>query len=71
MNFLTEAVKSAPLIMIPIETVYENGNEGSHFRPVRDSFLIYKEPLKKAGIGLAFIGLAAIAADILIRKPGN
>ena len=68
MNFLTEAVKSAPLTMIPIETVYENGNEGSHFRPVRDSFLIYKEPLKKAGIGLAAVGLVAIAADIVIRR---
>ena len=67
MNFLTEAVKSAPLLMIPIETVYEDGNKGSHFRPVRDSFLIYREPLKKAGIGLAAAGLIAIAADIVIR----
>ena len=46
MNFLMEAVKRVPLIMIPIETVYENNNEGSHFRTVKDSFLIYKEPLK-------------------------
>ena len=67
MNFLTEAVKSAPLLMIPVETVYEDGNKGSHFRPVRDSFLIYREPLKKAGIGLAAAGLIAIAADIVIR----
>lgn len=67
MNFLTEAVKRAPLIMLPIETVYEDDNESSHFRPVRDSFLIYKEPLKKAGLGLAAAGLIAIAADIVIR----
>lgn len=42
MNFLIKAVKKAPLLMISIETVYEGGNKGSHFRPVRDSFLIYK-----------------------------
>jgi hypothetical protein len=53
--------------MLPIETVYEDDNESSHFRPVRDSFLIYKEPLKKAGLGLAAAGLIAIAADIVIR----
>lgn len=27
---------------LPIETVYENNNEGSHFHPVRDSFRIYR-----------------------------
>ena len=67
MNFLTAAVKKVPLIMIPIETVYIDGNEGSHFQIVRDSFLIYKEPLKKAGIGLAAASLIAATAGILIH----
>ena len=67
MNFLIEAVKSAPLITIPIETVYEEGNAGSHFRPVRDSFLIYRQPLQKLAAGLAAAGLAAAAAGILHR----
>ena len=67
MNFLMAAVKKVPLVMIPIETVYMNGNEQSHFHPVRDSFLIYKEPLKKVGLGLAAAGLLAVAADIVIR----
>ena len=66
MNFLMEAVKRVPLIMIPIETVYENNNEGSHFRTVRDSFLIYKEPLKKLGTGLAAAGLIAAFAQYLL-----
>ena len=66
MNFLMEAVKKVPLIMIPIETVYENNNEGSHFRTVRDSFLIYKEPLKKLGTGLAAAGLIAAFAQYLL-----
>ena len=48
MNFLTEAVRRADLIQIPIETVYEEGNKTSHFRPVRDSLLIYKKPLRYA-----------------------
>ena len=67
MNFLTAAVKKAPLIMIPIETVYLDGNKASHFHPVRDSFLIYKEPLQKAGIGLAAAGLIAAAAGVIRR----
>lgn len=29
-----------------IETVYENNNEGSHFRPIQDSMKIYREILK-------------------------
>ena len=67
MNFLAEAVRVAPLITIPIETVYEKGNAGSHFRPVRDSLLIYREPIKKLAAGLAAAGLAAAAAGILHR----
>ncbi len=31
---------------VPIETVYENNNESSHFNPVKDSFKIYKVILK-------------------------
>ena len=53
MNFLTEAVRKADLVQIPIETVYEEGNRTSHFRPVRDSMLIYKKPLRYAAAGAA------------------
>ena len=31
-----------PMVSIPIETVYENNNEGTHFHPIRDSWRIYK-----------------------------
>ena len=31
----------APLVQIPIETVYVGGNESSHFSPLRDSVRIY------------------------------
>lgn len=39
---LTAAEEGVPIYEIPIETVYENNNEGSHFRPIRDSVRIYK-----------------------------
>ena len=71
MNFLMDAVKKAPLIMLPIETVYEDGNAESHFNPVKDSFLIYKEPLKKVGLGVAAAGLVAVAADLMIHRRKN
>ena len=42
MNVLIEcAQKSIPMRALPIETVYENNNEGSHFRAFRDSARIY------------------------------
>jgi dolichol-phosphate mannosyltransferase len=31
-----------PIVPVTIETIYENGNEGTHFHPIRDSYRIYK-----------------------------
>ena len=43
MNMLFDAVENKITITeIPIETVYENDNASSHFRPIRDSYRIYK-----------------------------
>jgi len=42
MNMLIDcATKKIPIRPLPIETVYENNNDGSHFRAVRDSARIY------------------------------
>ena len=42
MNVLIEcAHQKLPMRALPIQTVYENNNEGSHFRAVRDSVRIY------------------------------
>lgn len=42
MNVLIEcAHRKVPMRTLPIQTVYENNNEGSHFRAVRDSARIY------------------------------
>jgi len=43
MNMLIECARQKqPMRALPIETVYENNNEGSHFRPFQDSVRIYK-----------------------------
>ncbi len=47
MNQLLEAKGAhVKLCCVPIETVYENKNSGSHFHPVRDSIRIYLPILK-------------------------
>jgi len=46
MHMLEDAVKEAPVFQLPIATVYEDGNAGSHFRPVRDSIRVYGRPLR-------------------------
>ena len=64
MNFLTDAVKhDVPVAMVPITTVYENNNEASHFSPVRDSLLIFKQFFRFAGssITCACVDLALFA----------
>jgi glycosyltransferase involved in cell wall biosynthesis len=47
MNQLLEAKKAGyNFHCIPIETIYENNNESSHFHPIRDSIRIYLPILK-------------------------
>lgn len=56
MNMLIDCAQmKIPLRALPIETVYENNNEGSHFRPFQDSVRIYSVIL---GSFLKFIGTA-------------
>ena len=46
MNFLTEAVlNNIGFQKVRIETVYEDNNKGTHFRPLKDAYLIFKEPI--------------------------
>ena len=43
MNVLIRCAREGlEMIPVPIETVYENDNEGTHFHPIRDSWRIYK-----------------------------
>lgn len=58
MNFLMSVAKDKHHIeMLTIQTIYEDNNSVSHFRPIKDSALIYKTPLKFASASL----LSAIA----------
>lgn len=43
MNMLMKLKEiNLPVIEVPIETIYINDNEGSHFNPLRDAWKIYK-----------------------------
>ena len=48
MNMLLEASKQYSILEVPIETVYINDNQASHFRPIRDGLIIYKNIFKFA-----------------------
>lgn len=52
MNFLSDAADMVEMVFVPIETVYEDGNKTSHFRPVHDSLLVYSRPLRFASSSL-------------------
>lgn len=72
MNQLLEA-KAAHITIncIPIETVYENKNTGSHFRPVMDSLCIYM-PILKYLISSVMAGVTDFLLLFLFMKhSGN
>ncbi|MDA9900190.1 bifunctional glycosyltransferase family 2/GtrA family protein [Planktomarina temperata] len=50
-----------PIICLSIETIYINDNDNSHFKPIRDSFLIYKSIF-----AFAASGVLSFALDYLI-----
>jgi glycosyltransferase involved in cell wall biosynthesis len=62
MNLLIAAAKKKiPFCMAPIQTIYYQNNAGTHFRPIVDSYRVFKIPLKFAGASLI-----SAAADLLI-----
>ena len=64
MSFLTAVAKrNAPIVQVPITTVYEKGNASSHFSTVRDSVLIYRQFIRFAGSSIAcsIVDLAVFA----------
>jgi glycosyltransferase involved in cell wall biosynthesis len=62
MNFLIAAAKKKiPLCMVPIQTIYFQNNRASHFRPIVDSYRVYKIPLKFTGASLV-----SAVADLFI-----
>jgi glycosyltransferase involved in cell wall biosynthesis len=62
MNFLIAAAKKKiPFCTVPIRTVYYQNNAETHFRPIVDSYRVFKIPLKFAGVSLI-----SATADLLI-----
>lgn len=67
-NMLVAAARgNIGIVEIPIETVYENNNEGTHFNPIRDSWAIYKLLF---GMFFKYImsSLSSFVIDILIFR---
>ncbi|MBQ1768086.1 MAG: bifunctional glycosyltransferase family 2/GtrA family protein [Oscillospiraceae bacterium] len=64
MNFLLDmAAANVHFTEVPIETVYIENNKSSHFRVIRDSFLIYRRPLTFAlsSLSCSLIDIVAFA----------
>ncbi|HOO44351.1 MAG TPA: GtrA family protein, partial [Bacillota bacterium] len=58
MNFLIRVAKETRnILMTPISTVYLDNNSASHFRPIVDSYRVYKEPIKFALSSLFCAGI--------------
>ncbi|HJH62596.1 MAG TPA: bifunctional glycosyltransferase family 2/GtrA family protein [Firmicutes bacterium] len=70
-NMLTEVTQARyPIQMIPIQTVYEDNNRGSHFRTVVDSARIYQRPLKYAASSLVGCGVDLLLFALLAPRLG-
>lgn len=66
MRMLLEfAADRIPIYEIPIETIYENHNAGSHFHAVRDSVRIYRVIFEQF-ISFAGVSLASFGVDYLL-----
>lgn len=74
MNVLLACSRAhVPIVELPIKTIYENGNNSSHFNPIKDSLTIYGQILKFSSASLRRITtitftllLVALTAYILL-----
>ncbi|MCR5078692.1 MAG: glycosyltransferase family 2 protein [Bacilli bacterium] len=66
-SFLISAMKEAELRTITIQTVYENNNEGSHYRAVVDSLRISKNSLVRVGLSLAYFAIDVLLFALFYR----
>lgn len=56
---------------IPIETIYENENKGTHFRAVRDSLLVAFCFLRFSAVSLFCAATDFLLVDVFYRMSGN
>jgi len=60
MNFLLPASREFGIEEVTIQTIYEDGNKGTHFRPVADSLLIMRTP-----ISYIIVGILSFVTDLV------
>jgi len=57
MGVLIAAAKGLPMDAVPIRTIYENGNAGTHYRPLADTFrinrLVFADFIRFSGVSIA------------------
>lgn len=63
--------EDVPIVELPIQTIYENGNETSHFNPINDSLAIYGQIIKFASSSLLSFGLDYILFLFLLSFVGG
>lgn len=72
LQMLLEAKRhSIPMFELPIETVYLEGNESSHFRPLQDSVRVYVPLLRFAASSLSAFGLDAAIFFVMMALTSN
>ncbi len=73
LNFLEAAAAEVPFVEVSIETVYEDGNKCSHFRPVRDSLRVYGRPIRFAASSLvsAAVDYGLFALLLMLAIPDH
>jgi putative flippase GtrA len=72
LNALLDAKRAGIVFCeIPIETIYLEGNESSHFRAVRDSVRVYLPFLRFGASSLASFALDLVLVLVLARATGS
>ncbi len=72
MEFLTAAAeRGIPFQMLPVETVYLEGNASSHFHVLRDSARIYRRPLAYLAVSLTSAALDLFLFALFARLFGR
>lgn len=59
------------MVELPIQTIYVNRNDTSHFDPIRDSFAIYKELIKFASSSLLSFGIDFVLFLVLVQLTSS
>ncbi len=71
MNVLIDCVRNGlPMVSVPIETVYENENQGTHYHPFRDSMRIFRV-LAKGFIRFMGVSLFCVLVDQIVFNVLN